>query len=230
MNKKKYIIDELKPVFSFTAELSPLQLEMLAENSVLEEIPARTVLADRVGNCKGLALILSGELKISSISEDGREVTLYRMGKGMTCALSAACILGNLEGYPVKIIAEKETKIVWVSREFINKHLSEYEPFWRFVFKCMADRLYEALEVVDSIAFIPVRKRLAQILLAKSNSGKHPVYSTHEALARELGTAREVISRELKGFERAGIVSLARGRLTITNADELVSIAGCITQ
>jgi CRP/FNR family transcriptional regulator len=218
------LVKALQETFYFAPELSPGQLDMLVEYSELENVPAGSVLVEKIGNCKGLALILSGEIKVSKVSEDGREVTLYRITKGRTCPLSAACILGNIQGYTVKVTAEVDTRILWVSKEFVSMALVQCEPFWRFVFGCMASRLYEAMEIVDSIAFIPIKKRLTQILLAKSNCGKHPIYTTHDALARELGTAREVISRELKALERAGIVSLSRGRLTVEKAQELANL------
>ncbi len=220
----KDLSKEIKAVFSFASQLSPQQLERLTSHSELEIVPAGTVLAEKIGNCKGLALILAGELKVSKVSEDGREVTLYRITRGRTCPLSAACILGNIEGYVSKVVAEIDTKIIWVSKEFLSVALVECEPFWRFVFGCMASRLYEAMEIVDNIAFIPIRKRLAQILLVNSSHGKHPIYTTHDALARELGTAREVISRELKAMERVGVLNLSRGRLTVENAKELAAI------
>lgn len=81
------------------------------------------------------------------------------------------------------------------------------------------------MEVVDNIAFISIKKRLAQILIANSSYGKHPVYTTHDALARELGTAREVVSRELKGLERAGILTLFRGRINVEKAGELEALS-----
>lgn len=215
------LIRAIQETFDFARALSPRQLELLAEYSELEKVEAGTVLAKRIGDCKGLLLVVSGELKLSKVSVEGREVTLYRVIKGRTCPLSVACILSKIRSYPIRVTAEIDTTIIWVSPEFLSIALAECEPFWRFVFECLANRLYETMEIVDSIAFIPIKKRLAQMLLTKSNRGKHPIYTTHDALARELGTAREVVSRELKALERAGILSLARGRLTVEKEQEL---------
>lgn len=226
MDEKEKLIGELKAAFPFMHELSPEQQKLLINHSVLEVVPADTVLAEKIGSCPGLALILAGELRVSKISDDGREVTIYRIGKGRTCPLSAVCMLGNIHsGYPAKVIATVETRILWISHKFVSKSMVECEPFWRYIFGCMANRLFQTMEVVDSIAFVPIRKRLAQLLLANSSEGKHNVYTTHDALARELGTAREVVSRELKCMERSGILKLSRGLLTVENAEELAAIA-----
>lgn len=222
---KLVFMEELKAIFSFAKELSSEQLESLVDYVVLQKVSAGTVLAERGSDCLGLALLLSGKLRVSMTSEDGREVTLYRIGEGRTCPLSAACILGNFTGNSVTVTAEVDSKVIFVSREFFLKSLAECEPFYRFVFSDISNRLFQATEVVDSIAFISVKKRLAQLLLLNSNSGKYSIYMTHEAFAKELGTAREVVSRELKSFERLGILSLARGRLVINNADALETIA-----
>lgn len=215
------IIDALKSSFAFTSELSDLQLEMLARYSTLQELAAGTVIAESINDCPGIALVVSGEIRVSRLADDGREVIVYKTGKGRTCPLSTACLLGSFDSYRAKVFTGTDAKVVWVSKDFTSKSMKECEPFWRFVFGCLAKSLFAAIEVVDTIAFIPIRKRLAQSLLTQSNSGKHPIYTTHDALAKELGTAREVVSRELKGFERAGIIDMARGRLTLKKVDEL---------
>lgn len=204
--------------------MSPQQLDLLLEYSNFEQVPANKVLVDKIADCPGLALILSGELRISKISSDGREVTLYRVGRGRACPLSVACIVGNLQDYSARVIAEADTLILWVSRQFVSKAMVDCEPFWRYVFGCLAKRLFEAMDVVDNIAFTSIKKRLAQILINNSGCGENLIYTTHEALARELGTAREVISRELKGMERAGILRLSRGLITVDKPEELIAI------
>ncbi|EHQ89805.1 Crp/Fnr family transcriptional regulator [Desulfosporosinus youngiae] len=224
-NSKLVFMEELKAAFDFARELTSDQLECLVGYATLQKVPAGTVLAEKGSDCSALALLLAGKLRISMISEDGREVTLYRIGKGRTCPLSAACIFGNYTGNTVTVTAETDSRVVFVTRDFFVKSIAECEPFYRFVFSDISNRLFQATEVVDSIAFISVKKRLAQLLLLNSNSGKYSIYMTHEAFARELGTAREVVSRELKGFERLGILSLARGRLVINNTEALERIA-----
>ncbi len=220
-SKTKGVVDELRETFDFARELPHKQLETLVEHSNIQEVPAGTVIAEKGSYCHGLALLLSGELRVAMNSEDGREVTIYNISKGKVCPLSAACVLGDFKGNTVTVTAKTDARVIWVSRGFFTRSLAESEPFYRFVISDISNRLFEATEVVDNLAFVSVRKRLAQLLLSSSNGGKAPVYMTHEGLARELGSAREVISRELKGFERMGILTLSRGRLDVKNSEEL---------
>ncbi|HHY25839.1 MAG TPA: Crp/Fnr family transcriptional regulator [Desulfitobacterium dehalogenans] len=219
--KTKGIVEELIETFSFARELSYKQIRALVEHSNIQEVPAGTVIAEKGSYCHGLALLLSGKLRVAMSSEDGREVTIYHIFKGRICPLSAACVLGDFKGNTVTVTAETDVKVAWVSRRFLAQSFVESEPFYRFVINDISNRLFEATEVVDSIAFVPVRKRLAQLLFSCSSGGRSPIYMTHEGFARELGTAREVISRELKGFERMGILTLSRGRLDIKDPKEL---------
>ena len=224
---QKAVVRELLNTFSFVRELSDEQLAYLLEHSHMQEAPAGTVIADKCSYCHGLALLLFGELRVAINSEDGREVTIYRIHKGRICPLSAACVLGNFTGNMVRVTAETDVKVLWVSRQFFDRSFAECEGFYRFVINDLSNRLFEATEVVDNLAFVPVRRRLIQLLLTKSNEGRSPVYATHEGLARELGTAREVVSRELKSFERSGILEMSRGRLNIKNPKELEKMLMC---
>lgn len=223
-NKTKAIADELLKTFDFARELSAEQLEYLVQDCELQEVPAGTIIAEKGSYCQGLALLLWGQLRVAVNSEDGREVTIYNINQGKVCPLSAACVLGGFKGNTVTVVAKTDVKVVWVMRNFFNRPFAETEGFYRFVIGDISNRLFEATEVVDNIAFVSVRKRLAQLLFNSSKGGKAPVYITHEELARELGTAREVVSRELKGFERAGIVALSRGRLDIKEPQELARV------
>ena len=223
---KSTIVNELHQNFDFISEICPDQLDEIVKYCEFEYLPAGHALETAFGECKGVILIASGEIRISKISEDGREVTLSRFSKGTICPLSAVCILGSTPSkYPAKVIADRDTKIIWVHRDYITNSLVDCKPFWAFIFSCIANSLYKTIDVVDNIAFTSVRKRLALFILNETNSGKHPLYMTHEALAREIGTAREVISRELKAFEKSGLIEMQRGRLIITNIDEFTAIA-----
>ncbi|AGA68762.1 cAMP-binding protein [Desulfitobacterium dichloroeliminans LMG P-21439] len=223
-DKRSAIIEELIETFCFAGDLSYKQLENLMDHSNYQEAPAGTIVAEKGSFCHGLALVLSGDLRVAMNSEDGREITMYHIGKGRICPLSAACVLGDFKGNTVTVTAEVDTRVIWVTRRFFEQSFTECEPFYRFVMSDLSNRLFEATLMVDGLAFISVRKRLAQLLLSNSNDGRCPVYITHEGIARELGTAREVISRELKGFERVGILTLSRGRLDIKNSQELEKI------
>ncbi len=223
-NQRDIIIKTLQKSFAFASQLTPAQMELLASNSIVEKLPAGTIIAEQMGGCRGFALIISGELRLSKFSEDGREIALLKIGEGKGCPLSAACVLGSDESYPVRVMVAVDSTIIWVARESLKEVMMECEPFWDFVFKGIAGRLYDTIDFVGNVAFTPIKKRLAQILLNESNHGKHAVYMTHDMLAREIGTVREVVSRELKYLEREGILLLSRGRIKVIEAEALSSI------
>lgn len=223
--KREEFIQLLIDNFDFAKEFTSKQLYKLLDHATFQEVPAGTMVAEKGSYCPGLALLLFGELRVAMTADDGREVTIYRIGKGKICPLSAACILGGYKGNTVTVTTETDCKVIWVKRSYFLHSIGESEPFYRFLMGDISMRLFEATEVMDRIAFIPVRKRLANLLYIKSHGGRTPVYATHENLARELGTAREVISRELKGFERTGLLKLSRGKLEITDSEELEKLA-----
>lgn len=216
--------DELLDTFEFAHLLNDEQLHNLITHSDIQEVEAGTIIAEKGSYCHGLALLLFGQLRVAVNSIDGREVTIYNISKGRVCPLSAACVLGDFKGNAVTVSAKTDARVIWVMRDFFVRSFAEAEPFYRFVIGDISNRLFEATEVLDNIAFVSVKKRLAQLLVTNSRAGKAPIYITHEEIARELGTAREVVSRELKGFERLGLLALSRGRIDLIDSGKLEEI------
>lgn len=216
------ILISFKQSFPFSYELSKEQMDKLLNASKLYDVNEGELIIKNGNECPGLALILNGKVKVSRLSADGREVTLYRLGRGQTCILSAICILGaGFEHYSVEVTAEQNSNIMMVSTSFVRKAGIECEPLWRFIFTSMADSLYHTMNVVEKVAFQPLWKRLTQFLMENSSNGRHAIYTTHDILSRELGTAREVVSRQLKKLENEGIISIKRGKIEILNINEL---------
>ncbi|HBQ64309.1 MAG TPA: Crp/Fnr family transcriptional regulator [Clostridiales bacterium] len=218
-------IGELKNAFPFIQDMDPDQLESLFQASKISDVEAGTPIINSGKECPGLALILRGCVKVSRISNEGREITIYRVKKGETCILSAVCMLGaGFSNYPVTVTTEQDSRMMLISTSYIRKAVTDNSPLWKYILTSIADRLYQAIDVVDKVAFQSVEKRLAQILLEFGGEGRHSVYATHEMLARELGTAREVISRQLKEFERQKLIQLKRGIITILQTDALKNL------
>jgi CRP/FNR family transcriptional regulator len=222
---KQDILMLFKDAFPFSKELNKEQLSKLHNASRIYDVNEGEHIIENEQECPGLALILKGKVKVSRMSSDGREVTLYRLGRGQTCVLSAICILGaGFGNYYVEVTAEQRSKIMMISTSFVRKAGIECEPLWRFIFVSMADSLYQTMDVIEKVAFQPLWRRLIQYLIESSAHGKHAVYITHDMLSRELGTAREVVSRQLKGFEKQGIISIGRGKIDILKVDELINM------
>lgn len=173
--------------------------------------------------CAHWLIVCAGQVRVSRVSEGGREIVLYRVHPGESCVLTTA---GLLEGasYDAEAIAETEVEALLLPAAEFLRLIAEQPSFRRFAFAAYAARIAALMELAEELAFDEVGTRLARRLLAlRAPDGSVP--ATHEALAAELGTAREVVSRRLKAFERAGHVTLARGRIVVVDADGLAAAA-----
>ena len=166
-------------------------------------------------------LLLSGSIRVQQVSENGREIVLYRVSAGQSCALTTACLLGH-EDYQAEGIAETAVEAVAIPRATFEDLIAASPLFRRFVFKTFSDRIADLFRVIDEIAFSRVDIRLAQKLLQLKNT-QGDVEATHQQLATELGTAREVVSRHLHEFQRRGWLRSGRGVISIPSDSALYS-------
>lgn len=177
------------------------------------------------GDCMGLILVLDGRLRAYTLSESGREITLYRLLKGDVCLFSASCMLEGLSA-DVFIRAETQARIFLLPAE-AYRALSEKEmAAVSFTNALMARRFSEVLWVLDEVLNKKFDSRLAALLLEESVfAGSRKIHTTHEKLASHLGTVREAVSRMLKYFEEEGLVSLSRGGVEIEDREALSRLA-----
>lgn len=169
--------------------------------------------------CESYLFLLSGHVRVQILSESGRELVLYRIGPGETCILTTACLLGG-NGYPASAVAETDVEVAVLPEPLFAELLDRSAAFRRFVFRAYARRLVDLMSLIDDVVFRRLDVRLANFLLAASTDGPR-IDTTHYQMAVELGSAREVISRQLKEFERRGWVALGRGAIEITDPDAL---------
>jgi CRP/FNR family transcriptional regulator len=170
-----------------------------------------------------LLFLVEGRLRVSQSNEAGREIVLYRVEAGESCVLTTACMLAE-EAYAAEGIAETPLVAAALPRSAFDRLAEEEPAFRRFVFAAYARRLLDLFHVVDEVAFGRIDVRLAGRLLALA-AGRGEIAVTHEDLARELGTAREVISRTLQDFQKRGLVGQTRGRIRLVQTDGLQRIA-----
>jgi CRP/FNR family transcriptional regulator, anaerobic regulatory protein len=202
-----------------------------ADDAVLRRIltHARTVSAPpgavlfRHGDrCQQYMLVLDGSVRVQKASESGREIVLYRVESGEACVLTTSCLLSR-ESYPAEGVAETAVRAIAIPVQYFQEGLASSAAFRAFVFASYGRRIAELIALVEEVAFGRVDVRLAQRLRehgARAGSLAH----THQELACELGTAREVVSRQLKEFERRGWVRLHRGRIDILDLAALQSL------
>lgn len=168
--------------------------------------------------CEAFLLLLDGEVRVQLTSAGGREITLYRIGRGGSCILTTSCLLSN-ENYPAEAIAESDVEALAIPISSFQDALEESQWFRRFVFDGFSMRLTSVIQKIEHIAFTSIDARLAAVLLELDRKGVQKV--THQDIAVELGTAREVVSRHLKRFESHGWVQLGRGKVTLVDRDRI---------
>ncbi len=171
-----------------------------------------------------LLFLYDGRIRVSQSSDAGREIVLYRVDAGESCVLTTACMLAE-EAYNAEGIAETDITAIVLPKPAFDRLVAEEEAFRKFVFAAYSKRLIDLLRVVDDVAFGHMDVRLAERLLSLAGQGRE-ISATHQQLASEFGTAREVVSRILSDFQKRGLIAQTRGRITLTDKHGLNTIAG----
>ncbi|QUS58452.1 Crp/Fnr family transcriptional regulator [Pseudovibrio brasiliensis] len=197
--------------------------EILVNRSTIVSVPAGTVIFGPGKAPENLLLLLSGSVRVQQLSEGGREIILYRVHAGESCVLTTACLLAY-EDYSAEGIAETDTQAVAIPRMVFDDLIAQSETFRRFVFSAYSKRITDLFLVIEEIAFQRMDIRLAQKLLELAGSGTQ-VATTHQQMAAELGTAREVVSRQLREFQRRDWITQSRGTIEITDRSGLEVLA-----
>jgi CRP/FNR family transcriptional regulator len=172
---------------------------------------------------ENLLLLVSGTVRVQQLSEDGREIVLYRVNAGESCVLTTACLLA-FEDYSAEGMAETEVEAIMIPRDVFDHLMSISKEFRAFVFEAYSKRITDLFLVIEEIAFKRMDIRVAQKLLELQDA-RFALRLTHQQLATELGTAREVISRQLKEFERRGWVRLSRGEIELHDVAAIERLA-----
>ena len=198
------------------------QKELLASSQRLQ-LNAGSSVFEPGQLCERYVFVRLGSVRVHLLNEDGHEIVLYRLSRGETCILTTAALLGAMP-YMAYAVAETETVATGLSTRTFQELITRSADFRRFVFGAHARRIIDLMQVVAEVAFTRIQVRLARCLLQRANaSGRVPL--THDAIAVEIGTAREVVSRNLKLLERDGCVRLGQGTLIIVDTQKLAAFA-----
>jgi CRP/FNR family transcriptional regulator len=191
----------------------------LFEHGNLAELPAGQFICLEGNKCSGIPLVLGGRARVYKLSESGREITLYRVEPGESCILTASCIMSDVE-FPAFAATETEVEAIVIPPAILHRWVSQYEVWSVFLWGLLASRFSEVLSLVEEVAFQRVDKRTAEYLLQSAGADGR-IKKTHQDIAADIGTSREVISRILKEFEHKGLITLSRGEIHAENLDEL---------
>lgn len=217
---KNFIIETL----SFWDKLNQEQQELILNNTVYKKYEKGENIHGINNECAGILLVKSGELRVYILSEDGREITLYRLDRGEVCILSASCILKNIT-FDIFIDAETYSEILLINPAIFQKICDENIYAENFSYQKTMERFSDVMWAIQQILFMSFDKRLAIFILDEiSKNGSNSISLTHEQIAKYVGSAREVVSRMLKYFETEGIVKLYRGGLEVIDKKKLKSL------
>ena len=202
------------PVFS---KLTPQQQQMVLDYTAIRTVPAGTVVHNGAVECTGFLLVRTGQLRAYTLSEEGREVTIYRLFDHDCCLFSAACIMSSLQ-FEVIIETEKDSDIFIIPPSVYQKLMNESLPVSKYTNDLMASRFSEVMWLMEQIMWKSFDKRLAAFLVEEAAiEGTSLLKVTHEKIANHMGTAREVVTRMLRYFQGEGLVKLSRGTIEITD-------------
>ena len=174
--------------------------------------------------CTGLLLVVTGQLRVYIISETGKEITLYRLFDRDVCILSASCLIRNIT-FDVHVMAERETTMLRIATDAYQQVGKSNPHVQDFTNQLVSSRFSDVMWVVEQVVFMSLDRRIAMHLLEQAAiAGEDSLSITHEAIARDLGTAREVVTRMLSRFQDDRLVSLSRGGITLVDRDALTAL------
>ena len=211
--------------FPFWEELTPYQQELLISSAVKRTVKKGIVIHNGSSDCLGLLLVSSGQLRAYILSQEGREITIYRLFDRDTCLFSASCMLRNLQ-FDITIEAEKDSELWIIPPDIFKKLMDESLPVSNFVNQVIAGRFSEVMWLMEQVLWKSFDKRLAAFLMEESNIEESDIIKiTHEKIANHLGTAREVVTRMLRYFQNEQLIRLSRGTIEIIDHKRIQNLA-----
>lgn len=207
--------------FPVWKKLTPAQQNQISGSIIYQKVKKGTVIHSGRMECTGLLVIKSGQLRAYSLSEEGREITLYRLFDMDMCLFSASCMMRSIQ-FEIVIQAEKDTEVWVIPAEIYKKVMEESAPVANFTNEIMASRFSDVMWLIEQVMWKSMDKRIAAFLLEESSiEDTDELKITHEIIANHLGTHREVVTRMLRYFQQEGMVKLSRGTIELTEKEKL---------
>lgn len=212
---------ELQKVFPFWENLNQEEQALVAESIVSRKMKKGESMHRGCGECSGIVYVAKGQLRVYIISEEGREVTLYRVHTGDLCVLSASCLMDAIV-FDVLIEAVEETELVVLPSPVLNGIMEKNPLVELSLYRTATERFSDVMWTMQQILFMGADKRVAHFLWDEmAKTGETTIRLTHDEVARFIGSAREVVSKVLKYFAEEGAVALSRGKIEIIDKGKL---------
>jgi CRP/FNR family transcriptional regulator len=212
--------DELRAAYPVLAGLPVASFDEMLGQARLMEVPAGTVMFEDHAACEAMPFLLQGVIRVSKASSSGREILLYRVHAGEACVLTSGCLIGHA-AYPARGVVERDARLVVVPEPVFRKLIAQDDCFRTYVFALFSSRLGELMALVEAVAFHRLDQRLAALLLGRGQV----LQVTHQSIADELGSVREMVTRLLHHFSDDGLVRLSRERIEIIDPARLRKVA-----
>ena len=209
----------------FWPNLTEPQRELARRGARLAQYERGALVHGCDGQCLGMIRVQSGRLRACMLSDDGREITLYRLTDGDACVLAAACVIRQIT-FEVQLVADAPTELLILGAHVFQQLTAENIYVECCMYRLATERFSDVMWAMQQLLFTSFDKRLAQYLWDESGHARAPVRATHEQIARDTGAVRETVTRMLRHFADDGVVSLGRGTVTVTDAQKLRSLAG----
>jgi len=213
------LTNELRALYPALAGLDDAALGRVLERARVISVPAGTAMFGEGSPCRQFPLVLEGSIRVAKASE-GRELQLYRVTPGESCVLTGGCLVGGRD-YPATGVVERDARLVVLPKPVFDDLLASHAPFRQYVFSLFAERLTDLMALVEAVAFHKLDRRVAGALLGRGRV----VALTHQQLADELGSVREIVTRVLRGFADQGWVQSSRGSIEVLDAPALRRVA-----
>ncbi|WP_018689522.1 Crp/Fnr family transcriptional regulator [Ahrensia kielensis] len=209
--------------FPGLSRLEPSVKELILSCSTIVNAPKGATIFGPGKSPENMLFLLDGTVRVQQVSDDGHEIVLYRIESGQSCVLTTACLLAY-EDYSAEGIAETPMQAAAIPREVFDDLVSQSKMFRDLVFAAFSKRITDLFLIINEVAFQKLDVRLADRLIKLAN-GNNEISTTHQKLSVELGTAREVISRQLQEFHRRGWIEQRRGSISLLNRARLEQLA-----
>ena len=216
---------DFQDYFPIWNKLTALQQNRILGSLISRKAEKGTIIHNGSMDCTGLLLIKSGLLRAYILSDEGREITIYRLFERDMCLFSASCIMRSIQ-FEITIEAEKDTELWVIPAEIYKSIMEESAPVANYTNELMATRFSDVMWLIEQIMWKSFDKRLAAFLLQESRlEGSEKLAITHEKISRHMGTAREVVTRMLRYFQSEGMVRLTRGGIELADVKSLGRLA-----
>jgi CRP/FNR family transcriptional regulator, anaerobic regulatory protein len=203
--------DTIAQVFPFLKK-NPRLVQEFSEHVLSKTLPANVTIYTEGDSCSQIAFVLTGEIRVFKASASGREITLYEIGPGDTCILNASCIFSNT-GYPANALTAERTEVLLLPSPIFKNFLQSYAEIQGFIYAMLSERLTAVMTLIEEVVFNRMDNRLFEYLVERSDNAI--ISRTHQSIANDLGTSREVVSRLLKDFQAKKIIRCGRNHIEI---------------